>query len=167
MKINTTPYGVKFSLSSILLLMAIAFYQLDSLILSFVLITIIILILSSRSGIEFNKKNDKYRSYITYAGIKKGDWKGLKTYVGIVIISRKGTKKIMGFYQTSSINKSENIYQIFLVDKTHRNKMKIGTEIKRSNADIFANLISSELNIPLVKFSPKISQRTLDRKLKR
>ncbi len=167
MNINNTPYGIKLAISSILVLMAIAFYQLGTPLLSFLLILIILIMFTSQSGIEFSKDKKKYRSYITYAGIIKGKWKNLENYTGIVIISGKGSKQIWGFYQTSSINKKEAINKVYLVDKTHHNKMLVANETDSSNAEKFAKSISNEINVPIVKYAPQASQKTISRRLKR
>ena len=164
MKINTTSYGAKIIFPILLLIPVIGFYQFDLILISFLFSLIILLILATFSGIEFDKKAQKYRHYTSYFGFKKGDWKDLKDYVGIIIISGNGSKQVYGGNLAISHSKRQEIHNVFLVKKNHRKKIKLTSKPNSLFAKKFAKWASEKLDIPIVKYNPPRSEQTLNRR---
>jgi hypothetical protein len=151
--------------SLMLLIPAIGFYNEGLETFSYISFTFIAIIIAIFSGIEFNLENKKYRKYISVFGLKNGKWLSYNEYIGIVIFSSKGTKRSLGLnYITHS--RSKEIHNVFLVNKNHRKKIKIASKKSRKSVERFASDISEYLSIPIVKYSPKLSEKSLVRRKK-
>jgi hypothetical protein len=66
--------------------------------------------------------------------LKNEHWKSYAEYVGIIIISGKGTKTALGANIAISHSRRKDIYLIFLVGKTRDKKMKIVTKNDRNKS---------------------------------
>jgi hypothetical protein len=166
MKINTSSYGLKITFSVLVFFGGLLFLNYLSVVSIFIWLTII-LIIGTHNGIEFNLIENKYRYYKSVLGFTKGEWKDLSKYVGIVILSGKGSKQTFGPNLAMTRTYRGLINRVCLVNENHREKIHLYTKSDLSDAKKYANRISEKFKLPVVKFNPKISEKTLKRKEER
>jgi len=166
MIINTTSVKATIIFSLIFSIPAIVLYMEGFENTSYAFFSLTALIIGTFSGKEFNVKQKKYRNYISIFGLKNGKWKDYSEYIGIVIFSGKGTKESLGANIAITHSRRTEIHTVFLVNKEHRKKMKLSSKRNRKRVERLASLVSKNLDIPIVKYNPIISEQTLARRRK-
>ena len=119
------------------------------------------------SGIEINCTSRKYRLFKSVLGLKKGEWKNIDFFKGIIIRAKSGSKELMGPNLALMPTVRGMSFDIYMVDETHRKKLLIKSFKSKSKGLDFAKKLSSQVNLPFQKYNPKISQATLERKRRR
>lgn len=110
---------------------------------------------STFSGIEINIKNKTIRQYTSYFGFKKGETKDLTPYPFICIFK---SNKTHSMYSRSNraISYSETTYDLYLLNRSHKEKILIKVEKGEDNAIKKAKEIAGNIGIKLVQYSPEV-----------
>ncbi|TVZ57690.1 hypothetical protein NA63_0177 [Flavobacteriaceae bacterium MAR_2010_105] len=112
-----------------------------------------LVIVFTRKGtiVDFNQRKIKY--YVGLFFIKIGNWKTIEDYTFISLL--KINQKSYGYSRTGvQFSERKNIYRICLLNKTHRNRLKITDFKDENNAYLEAQRIADKLKLEFVNFSP-------------
>jgi hypothetical protein len=128
--------------------------------------------LFTNDGIEFDITKQQFRYYKTIFGITKGAWLDFSKYVNIVILSKTGTKNpwggSIGLIYGGTLGKvggmKDAVNYIYIVDRSHRNKIEIASISGFEEAKKKAFKIGEKLELPVVKYNPIISDKTKRKK---
>lgn len=124
---------------------------------------IMILIAISSTGIEFNLRSKQYREYYTLFFIKFGKWKSCTEYNSVsyhgvtlrkTISNRAGTSVDLNAYSQT---------KVFLINETQSKKLFIKYTETPQETQALIEKLSAKLDLPIVKFSPPVSQTRLRR----
>jgi len=142
-----------------LLLLGILAIQ-NEIIVGLILLSLSLLLFAFTSGLEINTENKSYRHYKSTFGLKRGEWKPLSKYTAQIILKKTGKRKVLGPSLARELSFSSSEYELYLTDSTHRLRFFIKSFEYPDSARIYARKLFQELNIPLEKYSPKISDKT-------
>lgn len=112
---------------------------------------------SYKKGIYFDLENRKFLQYETYFTVKTGKWKNLNTFKELTILAKTKTSRIYG-RSGASISDTFKTYDSFMVDETHRQKVLLNSCLDADEAYAKVKSLSEKLNLPFVKYNPKISE---------
>ena len=117
------------------------------------LIVIGVLLVFTERGvtIDFNEKKVKY--YIGLFLIKIGKWKPIDKYQYVSLLHFNQTS---AFYSLTGLGSSERekVYRVCLLNKTHRDRLKIVDCDNKEKAMIEAENIAKNLKFDFVTYSP-------------
>jgi len=112
-----------------------------------------LVIVFTRKGtiLDFNQR--KIKHYVGLFFIKIGNWKTIDDYTFISLL--RINQKSYGYSRTGvQFSERKKIFRICLLNKTHRNRLKI-TDIKdENNAYLEAQKIAENLKLEFVNYSP-------------
>jgi len=109
-------------------------------------------------GTEFSFENKKFRQYSNYFGIKIGKWQSFSNYIHVSILSQKIAYKLNS--RGNSMQDSELKYDVVILTENHRQKVIIKRCNTVEEAKSFALKLSEQLDMKLVKYTPKISKQS-------
>jgi hypothetical protein len=119
--------------------------------LTILLIGLIIVFTRKGTIVDFNQRRIKY--YIGLFFIKIGNWKTIEDYTFISLL--KINQKSYGYSRTGvQFSERKKIYRICLLNKTHRNRLKITDFKDENNAYLEAQRIAENLRLEFVNYSP-------------
>lgn len=124
----------------------------------------VIVVFASSDGIQFDIKNNKFRHYKSNFGIMRGTWESLSKYVNVLVLTRTGNRHFYGRYMRQLGTLKDSVHRVYLADSTHRDKIELASKSSFDSAKKIAQRFEKELKLPLVKYSPQISQKTKDRR---
>jgi len=136
------------------------------------LILICILLITLKNTVEISSNSDKFRESVVFFGFKYGKWRSLLNYTDIAILTiRKVIKNEVniGFnpaYQ-DPISYYEKETGVYMLTKSHRNRVLIKLCKNYKEADTFAKNTANELNKLYTVFNPIISNASLAKRKKR
>ena len=115
------------------------------------------------AGVQIDIVNKKYREYSSYFGLERGQWKSFETYTDIAVL---GTREIQTSYSLTNVEMTERqkYFDICLLDKTHRDKLKIKRFIDKEQAIQDAKDLSEKLGVQFTTYNPQISSTTRARR---
>lgn len=116
------------------------------------------------TGIQIDVENKKYKHYSSYYGIKQGQWKTLDSYPCLAILQSRQSSTTHSIGNISSITNSENYYDIYLLDKTHRQKLLIKRLKNKEQASKDAKEFAENLGVEFTTYNPVISAKTRSRR---
>jgi hypothetical protein len=120
---------------------------------------------SGSYGFQINPETDKFREYGSFYGIRSGKWKPLNSTPFISILRGKSGTRIHSMSNRSTADINE-FHQVCLLSETHRTRYTVKKFKSKEQALEYAESLSSQLNKPIVKFNPVVSQRTRNRRRK-
>lgn len=109
-------------------------------------------------GVEINIEKKTIRSYTSYFGIKSGKIKDISSYPFICILKSNKSYKMHG-RANQSVAYSETTYDIYLLNKTHQEKILLKIEKGQEQAIQSAKELAAYLDIELVTYMPKVTSR--------
>ncbi len=115
------------------------------------------------TGVQIDIKDKKYKEYTIIYFINNGKWKPFGEFVNLAILT---TRQSYTTYSGSnrSMTSTDKYFDIFLLNKSHRQKLRVGRHKKRESAMESAKELAAKLGIPFVEYSPEISERTRARR---
>ncbi len=113
---------------------------------------IIIFVLFTSEGIQVNIENKTFRPYLKTIGYTRGKWLSLGLFNYLSIIESRKSGRIG---RVTTVGVSETSYNLIIMDKTHRNKKILKNFDTFSSAKLFADQLSKQTELPLVKYAPK------------
>jgi len=156
MTIITIPYTDNFKLNiigSTLLTVALIVASTFSAYFLFGLV-LPIMILTNRSGLQIDVKNNVYREYSKIFTRIKGEWKSLSNFKNIVIKSQSATKSTTGTRMTADLKVKTVIHSICLMDYKHLQQLFLKSFEDYDKAKLFADNLSKDLNFSIETFRP-------------
>ncbi|WP_111710234.1 hypothetical protein [Lutibacter citreus] len=115
------------------------------------LIGVIIVFMRKGTLFDFDKKRIKH--YVGLFFIKIGKWDTTENYSFISVLHLN--QKSIGYSRTGvQFSEKNKIFRIYLLNRTHREKLKITDFNDLKNADLEANKIARIMNIEFVKYNP-------------
>lgn len=126
------------------------------------------LIATTKYGVEIIKENSskKYRTYYTYFGVKTGKWTSIENYPYIAILNKKMSYN-MSSLGAKSLKFTEEFYEIYLLNQTHRHKLLIKSSSDLEEISNGIKKIAQDLNVEYVQYSPVVSEKTAARRRNR
>ena len=122
------------------------------LILGFILFVVFISPFFIKEGIIFDLKKKKFLVYTKIYGYKTGKWLSLEMYNSISIIQSRKSGRVG---RVTTLGVSEISYNFIIMDQSHQNKKILKTFSSFKNIKSYAEEISRQTEIPLVKYAPK------------
>ena len=130
-----------------------------------IVILISALICFTYSGMEINTHNQTYKDYTSFFGfIKQGTWYSYSNYPYVTILRKNMVTTIHSRGNVASTVSKELVYDITLLDKTHRKKLVIKRMKDKDNALAEANVLAQQLGVEYASYNPQISQATRERR---
>ncbi len=117
----------------------------------------------SYSGIEIDVTEKKYREYTFYFGIKSGKWMQLDRFSFLTVLCNREVYEVHSRANVTTSD-SEKFYDVFMLDKLHREKLLLKRFKNAELATEYAKKISIELNMECAKYNPVLTTAS---KLKR
>ncbi|MCR8667695.1 hypothetical protein NO995_08375 [Aestuariibaculum sp. M13] len=119
--------------------------------LSFLVIGLIIVFTRKGTLIDFEKKKTKH--YVGLFLIKIGNWKTLENYSYVTLLHLN--LKSHGYSRTGvQFSEKNKVFRVCLLDKTHREKIKIKDFKNIESANLEAKKIAKKMNYDFVKYNP-------------
>ena len=117
----------------------------------------------STHGTQINTITKQYRGYGSYYGIKTGEWKPLEDFPFLSVLSGRSGQTVydMTNQSTTSIT---NYVNVCLLSPDHRKRVVIQKFESAEPATEYAKTLSTILEVPIVRFNPPISEKTLKRR---
>lgn len=123
-------------------------------------------VMTSFSGFQYKKESNEFRIYSSTFFLKKGKWFPLNKFPDIAVVNSFDGIQVYG-RANSSITVEDNGYDVVLLTKNHRTKMKVDSFSDITKAELFANNFANEFGLNFTTFSPVISQKTKSRRKSR
>jgi len=135
-------------------------------ILGSVLILFALFISFSFSGIVIDSVNNRYKDYSVYFGIKTGRWQPLDKYIYLTVLCNN---EMYETHSRANVTTSEaaKYFEVFMMDKTHRDKLLVKKFKNSESALKYANDISCVLNMELTGFHPALSEESIAKRDRR
>ena len=118
----------------------------------------------TRTGIEFDIAGQKFKEYTNIFYVKIGSWQPLDNYVFLTVLKSKITYKSHSRSNVSMTTSSEIYFDLFILTKSHRKKIRIGRHESKEEALIDARILSEKLGMQLVDYNPEVSAATKARR---
>ena len=117
------------------------------------------------SGMEINTYNKSYKDYTLFFGfIKQGKWNSYTNYPYVTILRKNMVTTIHSRGNVASTSTKELVYDITLLDKTHRKKLAIKRMKDKDEALAEAKVLAQKLGVEYADYNPQVSQATRDRR---
>jgi len=118
-------------------------------------------------GIEINPENRKYRYFKTFYGKASGKWENLDKFQAIVVLKKNMKGQMLSPKLVNELSYKHIVFDVNLVSKSHRTKLSLKKYRSIDDAMDLAKSLSQNLNMPLEKYDPVISERTRNRRRNR
>jgi hypothetical protein len=117
------------------------------------------------SGMEINTRNKTYKDYTSFFGfIKQGKWNSYANYPYMTILRKNMVTTIHSRGNVASSTSKELVYDITLLDKTHRKKLVIKRMKDKDKTLAEAEVLAQQLGVEYANYNPQISQATRERR---
>jgi len=123
----------------------------------------ILFVLVSKNGMDLSTKENYYKEYVSFFGVKSGKWKTAYGLTDIAILTLNKTHTI-GNIAVPNIKISDAETGVYLLTPSHRKRKLVSTCKSFEKADELAKKIAVEMNKNYTKFNPQISQQTRNRR---
>lgn len=138
---------------------------LASLVLGVVIILLSAFVCFTFSGMEIDTKNKAYKDYTAFFGfIKQGKWNSYANYPYVTLLRKNMVTTIHSRGNVASTISKELVYDITLLDKTHRKKLVIKRMKDNDKALAEAHVLAQQLGVEFAYYNPQISQATRERR---
>lgn len=129
------------------------------------IIILSIIVCFTRIGVQIDFRKSVIMEYHSLFGIKVGKWVSIKVYKFITILK---SHQVYTSNSRSGLSTKDSrlFYEVYLLDITHRNKLKVSKKKTIADAMVVRDLLSNKLSIPIVDYNPSISEKTKARKRK-
>ncbi len=110
------------------------------------------------TGVQIDIKNQTFRQYISYFGLKTGKFKDLQRYPFICIFK---SNKVQQTYSRSNraASSNETSYDIYLLNQTHKEKIMIDSKSEHEHAVQTARELANAIGIQVVQYNPEVPSR--------
>jgi hypothetical protein len=115
-------------------------------------------ITASRGTVMRSEDQKMFRYYSVY-GIPMGSWEDIQPNAAVVALDEQQSVRQTSYGGTMRYQESQECV-LYLVNGTHREKVKIAKVSSRAELDPYLPILENEFNLKLVKFSPAISAKT-------
>lgn len=117
----------------------------------------------STSGVQIDPRERQIKDYTKCFGIAFGKWENIEIYKDISVLS---TRQTYTAYSRANVSMTdaEKFYDVYLLDTTHRKKMKVKRCKGQEEALKEAQLLAEMLELNFTKYNPVISSRTRARR---
>ena len=122
-------------------------------------------ITASRGTVLRSEDQMMFRYYSVY-GIPMGSWEEIKPKAAVVALDEQHSVRQTSYGGTMRYQESQESV-LYLVNGTHREKVKIAKVSLRKELTPHLPILEQEFNLKLVKFSPVVSAKTSARKRNR
>lgn len=124
------------------------------------MLSIGLIIVLARHGLQIDAEQRKYRDYISYLGIKMSKWKNYAGYPDISLVYEKRNVRIAGKSNLSFADVDE-YYRIVLLTPNHLQKIEVFRTDKLEVAQEKYKVLSEAMHVNQVKYAPKLCHQTL------
>ena len=111
-------------------------------------------LLFSTEGIEIDKKNQTYREWTRWFGLKSGKSHSLEMIKSLSVILETDNEKFFPVTDQSPA-KTEDYYKVFLMNENHLHKIFVAKSKQKEEAFQYAEVISLWLNLEIKTYSPQ------------
>ena len=122
-------------------------------------------ITASRGTVLRSEDQMMFRYYSVY-GVPMGSWEEIKPNAAVVALDEQHSVRQTSYGGTMRYQESQECV-LYLVNGTHREKVKIAKVSSREELTPHLPILEQEFNLKLVKFSPVVSAKTSARKRNR
>ena len=109
-------------------------------------------ITASRGTVMRGEDQKMFRYYSVY-GIPMGSWEDIQPNAAVVALDEQQSVRQTSYGGTMRYQESQECV-LYLVNGTHREKVKIAKVSSRAELDPYLPILENEFNLKLVKFSP-------------
>lgn len=121
---------------------------------------------TTKNHILFDRAKGRYKVYTNYLGLKIGQWESLETFVDVAVLG--GQEGYILHSRTNQMHKDVNkVVRVFLLSKSHRTKLLVGTFQKAQDAEQRALALEEYLGVRYTHYAPEISRATQLKKSRR
>ncbi len=124
------------------------------------LVIVGIIISFGLSYIEIDLNQNRYRECSNIFGLKFGKWMPLPKYPFITLFKQKLSSTASSISNRKAITSYELVYNMYLLNQTHRKKVLINRESNKKIAEKKLLDFSKILSASIVKYNPTISTKT-------
>ena len=114
-------------------------------------------------GVKLDTANKRLKQYFSVFGIRTGKWEDVYLYPYLCIM--KSNTSYTAYGQTSiGSTYSDTSFDVYILDKTHRNKIKLQTFSDQEKALANAKALAQKVGIEYTIYNPPISAKTKSRR---
>lgn len=118
-------------------------------------------------GIEIDPENRKYRYFKSFYGKASGKWENIDKYQAVIVLRKNMKGQMLSPKLVNELSFKHIVFDVNLATKSHRTKLSLKKYRSIDDAMDLAKSLSKELNMPLEKYDPVISERTRNRRRNR
>ena len=122
--------------------------------------------ITARRGTVMRSEDQKMFRYFSVYGIPMGSWEDIRPNAAVVALDEQQSVRQTSYGGTMRYQESQECV-LYLVNGTHREKVKIAKVSSRVELDPHLPILEKEFNLKLVKFSPAVSAKTSVRRRNR
>jgi hypothetical protein len=115
--------------------------------------------LTAKRGVVLRSEDGKMKRFYEVFGLTFGQWESIKPNKALVMLQEDYSISQESFAGNMRFEEGK-AYSLYLVNETHRKKVKLATVIEKSSLDEPLEDLEEHFNLKLVKYAPAISART-------
>lgn len=148
------------------IVLILAFYQNinQNIFAGLVLLLITSFVVFAKNGICISANPRRYKSYISFLGIKFGKWQQLNGYIDIAILRKTVSNRAYSRANVSAETSRETYFDICLLSPNHRKKLIVASFKDKEIAFDVAHKMAVKLNMKYAEYNPIISEETKARR---
>ena len=132
--------------------------------LTLIFIIPMLFVLTSHTGVQLCKRTGFFKEYTTFVGLKMGKWKSSRGLTDVAILTIRKHKKMSGSFGGGVLDIEMAETGVYFLIPTHRKRILIKVCKNKKEADQWASQLAEEMGKKLTIFSPKLSQKTIERR---
>ncbi|NVK04398.1 MAG: hypothetical protein HWD92_06220 [Flavobacteriia bacterium] len=103
---------------------------------------------------QINLKNRKKRTANYLFGIYAGKWESLGNFCDVTVLKKNMSSKIQSAGNVSSHTKKDVVYEVHILNETHRKKWLVAKTQNPEMAKIIRDDVARELNFTATQYNP-------------
>jgi hypothetical protein len=117
--------------------------------------------------VRVNIQDNSIKLYHSLFGIESGKSHSLDAFAYLSVLSSKVVTRVQSRAGVFSESSADNFFDVYLLSKTHRNKVLLARFKVRNEAEVKAKEFSLKLKREVVIFNPQLSQSSSQKRRRR
>jgi hypothetical protein len=116
---------------------------------------LIVAILTSSKGVEFDIETKRYRKYAHFCFWTRGEWKNIGEKKELVILVKSGVQTTSGTMMTGSLETKLGFSELYLMDESHLRRFFIDSSENHASIEKLASELSGLLRLEIMPYQPR------------
>jgi hypothetical protein len=140
------------------------FSLLESWMVGSIYILLSVMLSFNTGSLEIDVENKRLRNYPFLFGLKLGSWSSIKEYTEMAVLRKTISEQTFGGRTSVSVTTKDVVYDICIMDSTHRKKLVIKQFDEKELAQKELLKLSELLELKPTRYNPVVSQKTRSRR---